>query len=263
MPEATAEGLVLQHSIITLNMKSIERNGRNFGGATLIGDHADDYGFFDKDIRGKSLDMGWSHACVIAAELTNPNHPTLGPDLMLKRYGETNFWFGYILAESAKFNPQIFANLNQSIPRKEGEPVGIFEVTSVPLAHLTKMFPMSRIYGYALPRVHIEAMGRGEARNQERALRAIQALDEAVGESSSPAELLAVLSEKSLEFGADAKKILSHILPSGVLNEENCLTDYQEIAEQLKLKAPTIWKVYASMTTQEKESVGVAEFDEK
>jgi len=241
-------------------MPDIERDGRKFGGATLIGDHADEYGFFGKETRGKALDMAWSHACVIAVELTDPQHPTLGPDWMLKRYGETNFWFGYILAEAIKLNSQLLASLEQPVPRKEGEPVGNFEEMSVPSTHLAEMSPMSRIYGYALPRVHIEAMGRGEARNQERALRAIKVLDETIKASSVPAELLAVLSEKSLSFGADAKEVLSHILPSGVLKEENCLTDYQEIAEQLQLRAPTIWEAYAAISTQEKESMGVAEF---
>ncbi len=239
-------------------MNNSERHGRHFGTATLVGDHADEYGFFNQSKRDQALDMGWSHACVIALQLTDPANPDYGPDKMLKRYGETNFWFGYFISQAAEINPSLSFDMKSSVLRLPYEPVGVHETQSIPDEHVTQLAPMARIYGYAIPRVLIEAMGRDKQRSPDRALNAIRALDEVIKVSETPAELLALLSEKAIAFGADAKKILGHVLPAGVLQEENCFYDYGETAQELEANAPNVWAVYLSMSRYERSAAGIA-----
>lgn len=227
------------------------RHGRVFGIGTLIGDNND--AFFKKDVAYQVAELGWSNGCPRREEVVRQ----YGLDWTRSRYAETNFWFKYIYKLAEVVNLTLYDQLVQVKSRLPGEPVGKHEPQSVPQSHLEQIYPMSGLYGYALPRVLIEQIGQGDNRSQPRLLRALGILEEIVADSATPGELLARLADQATSADADPRATLSHILPAGILDEENCKATINKFASDLQTHTPALWALYKNLTFQEKEGLSL------
>ncbi len=221
--------------------------GRYFGRGTLFGDRNDKYFLppYSTTPAFIAIELAWSNGCPQAQSFIDKD-----PKLMMLRYAETNFWFGYILETTKILNPGLYNQLVNPTYRKNNEPVGKFEASSVPPSHETQISPMSGLYGYALPRLLIEIIGRNEPRSQKRMLAALEILDFCVSKSKlrTPSELLADLSNNAVSFGVDKDMVLHHVFPIGILTEENCRKTFKEFTELLRQTSPSLYEHYQSMT---------------
>jgi hypothetical protein len=196
------------------------KEGRAYGKSDFLGPKGEN--FVDKPIDEQVLEMGWSHACPIVDEVAKE----YGSEWTLKRYAECNFVFGLITESAKDLNPDLYKLLTTSVPRLDGEKPGReFNPKLIPGNFYSEMSPLSTPWGYALSRVIIEEMGRGENnkdRTEKRMLTALNLIDKAVKSSKNPIELLVKLSEQVSTLDADPKAVLSHVLANGVLVEEGC-----------------------------------------
>jgi len=236
----------------------VKKSEREFGFSTFLGDS--DEGFVDKPLNEQVLEMGWSHACPVIDEVSKE----YGPEWTLKRYAECNFVFGLVAEAARDINPKLHKLLTTPVPRLEDElPGRNFKSELIPESFAKEMSPLSTPWGYAIPRVIIEEMGRGKNnsdRTPERILRALNLVDKAVKSSETPIELLVNLSESVSKLDADPKAVLSHTLVSGILQEEGCKAMFNEIKQQIDKSAPTIRKVYNAMLSEERTKEGIINF---
>ncbi len=116
---------------------------------------------------------------------------------------------------------------------------------------------MSGLYSYALSRVLIEQIGRGQDRSQSRLISALDILDETIAISSTPSELLARLSDRTISADADPRDVLGHILPAEILEEENCQITLREFINDLQNYAPALMALYKNLTPPEEKGLGV------
>jgi len=241
---------------------SRERYGRPFGGFTFLGDHADKEGFFNLSLRKQAIRLGWSNGCPRVRELSDPDHPEFGPKWIRQRYAETNFCFGVVVDMVRKLKKfELAEKLIEYRRRNPDEPVGYFEPESVPDTYSQERSPMGSLWGYVISRVMIEGFGRGNSRTSERTLKTLDILEEIIPGVNTPAELLAILSERvRRKMKVPPITILSHILPAGLLEEDNCRTDFGELARHLKDKAPSLWGIYKALEPQIKIRNGIASF---
>lgn len=231
------------------------RGGREFGRGTFLGDK--DTGFLEAPLAQKVIEMGWSHACPVVNEVTKD----YGPEWTLKRYSECNFVFGLITESAKDLNPELHKQLTTSVTRLEGEVPGKeFRPDLVPSNFHEEMSPLSTPWGYALPRVVIEEMGRGTDRNQKRILKSLSLIDKAVKTSKTPNELLVKLAEQVSKQDANPKAVLSHVLSNGILVEEGCRTMFRDIKQEIDKSAPTLRQTYNSMSAEGRNSEGIINF---
>jgi hypothetical protein len=176
---------------------------------------------------------------------------------MLRRYGEVNFWFGFICDTAAEVNPNLGVQLTSPISRRYDEPVGKYEPESVPSCHLLAMLPMGTLAGYAIPRIFVEQLGTGQGLERElvqrRLISGLGVLDEVLPQARSPLELLALLSE-GLVTKADLSpdQAFKHALSQGWLGEHGAHSMMAEFKQVMSEKAPTLWAHYQSLTPLEK-----------
>lgn len=251
------------------------RYDREFGGGTLVGDNGDD--FLNKPLEQQVRELAWSHACPISEEVivaygkdfadNNPNASSekvfeVGATLSKERYAECNFTFGLILEIAKQNNPSLYQELIKPVERLENEPPGKYNHQNVPASFEKQMSPMTTPIGYALPRVVIEQMGRGEnkeERTQDRVLKALDVIDACVKSSKTPIELAINLSETVANMDANPTTVLYHLLSDGILKEENCLSMFEEMVKELRKSAFTLSKIYDSMSSKEKQDLGIVD----
>lgn len=236
-----------------------EKRGREFGFGTLLGDSGEK--FVEKSLKNQVLEMGWSHACPIIDEVAKEH----GSEWTLKRYAECNFVFGLVTEAARDINPDLYKLLTTPVPRLENElPWRRFKPNLIPKSFYKEMSPLSTPWGYAIPRVIIEEMGRGKNnsdRTPKRILKALSLIDKAVKSSETPIELLVNLSESVSRFDADPKVVLSHTLAAGVLQEGGCMTVFNEIKQRINKHAPILRKAYNEMSAEEKLKGGILVFN--
>ena len=234
------------------------KSGREFGRGTLLGDKG--AGFFDKPLADQVVEMGWSHACPVIDEVARE----YGPEWTLKRYAECNFVFGLIVESARDLSPELHKQLTTPVARLEGEKPGReFKSEFIPDNFYKEMSPLSTPWGYALPRVVTEEMGRGENnkdRSQKRILRALSIIDKAVKSSKTPVELLVKMAEQVSKLDADPKAVLSHILANGILLEEGCKAMFDDIKHRIDKSAPVLRGAYDSMSEEERQAEGIINF---
>ena len=212
--------------------------------------------FFELPVREQARIVGWAHSCPIVSELTDPgNHnPGRGPEAMLNRYGEVNFWFGFIKRETERLNPALYQQLMNPTQRLKSEPVGKYEPESVPPSHTEQMSPMGTLVGYALPRVFIEQLGTNSedvSRDEVKArlMRGLDILETAIPAAETPLDLLCLVSEEvAKEVGP--QKVLYHALSPGWLEEHGAETMFNEAKTVMANKAPQLWEAYSNETGQ-------------
>lgn len=251
-------------------------DGRIYGDHTFTGEDSD---FFEKPLEEQVRLMGWSHACpsidnVIKAygDEWLKDHPgateeeilKAGMEKTLARYAECNFVFG-LIAEAAKDNnPELYKQLTNPVPRiLPEEPDGDHGKKYVPLSHEKQMSPLSTPWGFALPRVLIEEMGRGEnniERTPERMLKVLEYIEAFVPTCNNPVELVVKLSEVVANDLADPKMVVYHLLSADIYKEENCASIFKDIISEMERSAPTISALYKSLSGQERKDLGVVDF---
>lgn len=223
------------------------RYGREFGKGTFLGDSGDR--FVNKPLDVQVREMGWSHACPVVDKVARE----FTPEWTLRRYSECNFVFGLVVESAKDLNPALHKLLTTSVPRLKGERPGKKRIDPnfIPENFSEEMSPMSTPWGYAIPRVLIEEIGRGKDncdRTQERILGALDVIDRSVLSSTTTTELLAKLAESVSNMHANPKAVLSHTLSVGILKEEGCKTIFKEIKEKINIYSPTLSKTYNSMS---------------
>lgn len=254
-----------------------KRYDRRFGRGQMLGDQGDD--FFKKPIDQQVKEMAWSHACPVVDDVIRAygeqfakDHPQAtdpqifqgGAEMALRRYAECNFMFGYIAEVAKKLNPLLYEQLNTPVRRLTTEPDGEHGSTYVPETHKYEMSPLSTPWGYGIPRLIIEQMGRGpnnSERSVERVLKALDIIEEVVPQSNTPIELAIKLSEAVIQkdASADPKMVLYHLLSDGILHEENCPSIFQEMVNEMSRSAPTLLKHYENMISEDRKTLGVVD----
>lgn len=243
----------------------MQKESLDFGTGSFV--HLlNDEEFQQLPVREQALLVGWADSCPVALELTDPANetPGRGPETMLDRYGEVNFWFGQIARDVREGNPALYEQLIAPVARQQGEPAGKYEDESVPFTHYGEMSPMGTLPGYALPRIFIEQIGapRGHDFDEQavaRLERGLKVLDEVIPQSHTPAELLARVAEGLAGTGdVTPVQILRHVLSSGWLKEHNARTMLGEVKQELEDLAPTIWMFYSQMTEHERNALKLA-----
>jgi hypothetical protein len=228
---------------------------------------ADPEAFFELPVRDQARVVGRANGCPVVGELTDPENtaPGRGPEAMLRRYSEVNFWFGYICSTVAEVNPDLKRDLTTPAPRLPGERAGKFEVDSVPLTHLGEMAPMGTLAGYALPRLFVEQLGtnRGLSRAEvgQRLSRGLEVLRESALEARTPLELLALMAEglTTPDGGhTTPDQAFKHIFSQGWLGEHNAHSMMAECKRVMAEKAPTLWAKYQALTPAQKSTQNLA-----
>lgn len=236
----------------------VKKSGREFGLGTFLGDSGE--AFLNKPLNEQVIEMGWSHACPVIDEVAKE----YGSEWTLKRYAECNFIFGLVTEAARDLNPELYKLLTTPVPRLENEMPGrSFKPDFIPESFGREMSPLSTPWGYAIPRVIIEEMGRGKGnseRTPKRILKAFSLIDKDVKSSKTPIELLINLSESVSRLDADPKVVLSHSLAEGLLKEEGCITIFNEIKQEINKHAPILRKIYNEMPSEEKSKEGIINF---
>ncbi len=149
-----------------------KRNIEKFGSGSFVGGYQR-HDLANEPMLDQARALGWSDGCPVADELTDPSNtqPGRGPENMVNRYGEVNFWFGQIVREIAEVNPGLADEMMQNVSRRDDEHVGAYEGQSVPAMYHIKMAPMNTLAGYSLPRlfaVNLKAGGDDKGVMQDR-----------------------------------------------------------------------------------------------
>jgi hypothetical protein len=231
----------------------MNRESLQFGQGSFVGTVSAHPEFFLMPVQDQARILGWANSCPVVEELTDPNNtaPGRGPEAMIERYGQINFWFGYIAREVETLNPNVYEQLMTPMQRCEGEEVGKHEAASVPVTHFTEMAPLSTLAGFSLPRLFIEQLGLGKGLStemvRERFARGQAVLEVAATTATSPNELLALVSEGVAHADVDPRAILKNVLSAGWLDEHNALTMRDDFLNSLQRLAPTVWQTYTSV----------------
>jgi hypothetical protein len=229
-----------------------------FGEGNFIEEISRDPGFFDLPVREQAKIIGWADSCPITDELTDPENsdPGRGPEAMLQRYAEVNFWFSFIARETDRLNPKLHESLMRPVRREIGEPVGKHEPNNVPDWHARKISPMGTLPGYALPRIFVEQIGthKGISRDevQDRLLRGLDIMEAAIVQAKTPNELLALVAEGLLHADCTPGEIMKHTFSAGWIEEHNAHRMMGQFKLMAQHRAPDLINAYNSLTEEEK-----------
>lgn len=247
--------------------------GREFGLGTVFGPDGQD--FLDQSLSDQVYALAWTHACpvpdaVVAAygerwaQTHTPSNqlaPALaGMELARSRYAECNFVFGYVSHIAAQVNPTLHGLLQQPILRLPNEPDGKHGPRYVPLSHAVEMAPLSTPWGYGLPRVLIEQMGRGQDRTAERVQAALEMVDEVILQATTPIELAVGIGEEAASLDAKPQQVLYHLLSLEFYREENCGSLFRAMIAEMRRSAPVLTKYYDGLPSEQKTELGIVDF---
>lgn len=230
-----------------------------FGEGHFVGPVMDDPSFFELPVREQARILGWADSCPVVTELTDPDNPNpgRGPEAMLERYGQINFWFGFIVREVAEHDPQLAKELMTPADRKDYEPVGKYERESVPPMNIVEIAPMGQLAGYGLPRIFIEQIGLNDPKlsqsdRAERLELGVNILEAAIDEANTPIELLTLVAEGVSQSAVPPLNVLKHCISQGWLDEHNSVSIIQEFQGAMFEKAPNLWEFYSHLTDEQK-----------
>lgn len=228
-----------------------------FGTGSFVGDYLHQ----DMEIlseRDQARALGWADGCPVALDLTDPSNPApgRGPENMINRYGEVNFWFTQIVREVAEVNPSLADQLKQHVYRQSDEPVGLHEPESVPEEYYEQMAPMNTLAGFALPRLftaNLHAAGDDREIMQQRMHDGLDVVTAAAQETEDPLALLAVIAGEfsNRKFLSD-EAILKSVLASGWMKEHNGRHTVTEFKKQLEERAPELYAHYTAISADER-----------
>ncbi|MBP9738064.1 hypothetical protein KBD20_00075 [Candidatus Saccharibacteria bacterium] len=228
-----------------------------FGTGSFVGDYLQN-NVGDLSTHEQALALAWPAGCPVAIEVTNPNNtdPGRGPEAMLRRYAETNFWFGQILREISEVNPSLSAEMMKNLTRKAGEPVGKYEPESVPEEYTEELAPRNTLAGFALPRLFVEYLhAAGDDRDtlQSRVATGLDFITSASRDAEDPLDLLALVASRlHTEGELTDERIFKHVFSAGWVREHNSVSTLQDLAEKLHVRDPNMYQRYSQMSAEEK-----------
>jgi hypothetical protein len=239
----------------------------DFGTGSFVGHIMHDEAFLARPVREQAEIVGWADGCPVVQELTDPNNPNpgRGPEAMVNRYGEVNFWFGEIARTLKDANPELYEQFTTPVERLAGEPVGKYEPVSVPSKHFAEIAPMGQLAGYAMPRIFVEYLDRdGGATDtiirQNKLAQVSTILDKAISQAGDgdTLDLLANFSEGCVQWGLSPQAVLKHTLSEGWVSEHNGHTAIQDFKRRMQMRAPGLQSVYTNLSEQKKGELKLA-----
>jgi hypothetical protein len=188
-----------------------------------------------------------------------------GAEVMARRYGQLLLYYGYILDALKRKKPAIAEEISKKNIRAEEEQMVRYDENCIPDWN-KKIIPGTEApWGYALPRMLISYVtddhGFAETK-QEVWMKALLTLDQVVenlDDSDTADEFLVKFAEALAKTGANPKTILAKTISAGKLKQENLYIKFSKIIDSLSLHAPTLWKIYESLSSEEKKQLGIAE----
>ncbi|KKU28043.1 MAG: hypothetical protein UX80_C0016G0017 [Candidatus Amesbacteria bacterium GW2011_GWA2_47_11b] len=249
---------------------AIERLGVVYASRQLVGDNGDKRGsyFRLKNEEQKALWQAWSEGCPIAVRLIVER----GAKVMKLRYGEVNFWSGYIfgLLLQRGYAPEQLNNFMGPIDRLPSEPLGDHNPTWIPKELETRVY--NTAVGYAFPRLITKFIeedwfivnGNINTQRQKRLCSALDILDEVIKKDPqrqlSPEQILAKVAEELATISPADKfpYLIRCMLSAAKLAEDNCKCAYAQIVKAIKSNAPILWAAYDNLTTDQKKKCGIA-----
>ena len=212
--------------------------------------------------REQALLVGYADGCPVALALTDPAYPdeNRGPEAMLDRYGEVNFWFRQIVHAAEEHNPALAHDLTVPVVRQE--PFGEqYEQETVPDTFYDEMSPLGTLWGYAASRLLVKQLG-GEGltleESQERLDAALTILESSVTEAQSREELLALIAEAIAAGGdVDSTEVLHDALSLGWYGEHHASGMVDDVKTALRAKAPRLWEHYEDLSEAKQAKAGI------
>lgn len=240
---------------------AVERNGRVYAKRTLIGDHGDN--FFNQTPLEKALDLGWSEGCPVAVTLTRETEEGgRGALLMARRYGEINFWSGYItrvLQEQKR--DDLLRNLPGCFKRFSDEPIGKHDEGWPPEELQEFMFLIP--HAYSLPRLLINYINGARDttidEKQERMAIAVDCVERVSSNAENLDALLVNLTLQLVRHGGNIHTLLKTMISQGKLDEDNCKWAYQSIVREMKNTTPELYVTYQKISSEERARLGIAD----
>jgi len=186
-------------------------------------------------------------ACPVAKEVWNI-YQGLGSeakDWILKRYETTNAITRYLIwAQAAALNPALHRQLTQPRRRKPDEPVGKFELDSVPHNHQNWISPMAQLPNYSGARLLILMAGTNQIQQIAGNEEIMRRLNHTLTESKTPEEYSARLTNDAYEMGVHPAAVLEHTLEGAKVAEEGYASQSQTIFQYLRTVSPGVAQVY-------------------
>lgn len=233
---------------------SDSRSGINFGERRLLPET--DTNFINLPLEDQVKHLAWSEGCPVMNKVID----RAGLKVARDRYGEVIFASRIVLSQAELHNPELSIQLKQGLKRKDREPVGEHEPTSVPMSHLTEISTPNTPWGYSLPRILVEQFGNKSERNQGRMQKGIQILERSIKKADSPLSLIAIFSNNVVKaFPSIIDSVLKRTFSSGYLKEENTFELYGELLTEIKKHSPMLYKRYTELSSEEKADKGIAE----
>lgn len=229
------------------------RYGVDFG----YGDQSDTQDFGSKSDVGQTYVEAWKNGCPIPNRVIKAYNPDAARD----RYADVNQTYSLVSGLLMLLNYDIGSDLVKLESRRDGETINLLhEPENVPGRHLKLIAPLSHIKGYGLTRALIEQMGRGDERNEARKSKVNPVLGNAAARSQNALEFMARVSEQIIDYDADPRKVLHHVLSHGNLLEERTYFTFDTLAGIMQEVAPNLWSVYSQLTPSDKKELDVVTF---
>lgn len=241
---------------------STERHGRSYGDHRLIGG---DESFFKKTPLEKALDLAWSDGCPVGVTLTRPVEENgRGAEVMAKRYGEVNFWAGYLryhVFQEAK-RGDLIRQLYGHTERSKSEPIGIHDNNWTPGALNKKELVSPELY--ALPRIistFINSPKESQSieEKQKRMTVVLEGLEYLAEHSLNIQEFTVRLVGGLVHEGGDTNALLKALLSNGKLNEDNCKSQFSTLTNYMYRYAPAVYRSYKDLSTEKRKELGIAD----
>jgi len=186
-------------------------------------------------------------ACPVAKEVWD-TYQALGTeavDWIIERYDTTNaITRNLIWAQAAVINPALHRQLTQPRRRKPDEPVGKFELDSVPHNHQKWISPMAQLPNYSGARLLILIAGTNQIKKIAENDKIMDRLNHTLAESKNPEEYSARLTDDAYKMGVHPVAVLEHVLEGNKLIEEGYYSQSQRIFQYLQTASPGVVQVY-------------------
>ena len=224
--------------------------GNAFGRGHLFHTALRDPHFFERFPEDQAREAGWASGCPVVERLIDPEQGR-GAEPMLKRYSQLTFWFRHIVYLAQDENPALARQLRHPVRRKDDEPAGIFDKSSVPPSFFFEMSPMGTLPGYALPRLMLKQIGETGSRQEatDRMVRGLTLLDGALAKSETPGQLVGVFTDGVTRVGdVEPKDALGCVFPVGWFEEYQSPTMLQDVKQAVSQEAPGLWHYYLHLS---------------
>lgn len=231
-------------------MEVTKPTSEEFGKGNFVGYIMNNQSFFELPPADQARLLGQRCGCPVVEELIDKR----GPDKMIDRYGEVNFWYGYLAREMEQLNKPLYEKFVQPVERRDDEKPGWYEPQSVPENYTEVMAPINALPAFALPRLLIDHIGSGDQKEiEQRMVSGLSVVEDAMKSSRNAFELLAKTAEGFAQGGDDRIGIIQQILGQGWVKEHNAYSMVGKAKSALRTHAPSVWSVYRQLSFDDKD----------